>query len=99
VEVTPDLRLARVYVSTLGDENSGQEAVAGLEHAQGYLRRQLGQRTELRYLPELRFLYDASVEYGQRMAILLDELMAAPSVDSAEETPSTTPDGPQTDPE
>lgn len=93
VEVTPDLRLARVYISTLGTESSGQDAVASLEHAGGYLRRQLSQRTELRYLPELRFIHDTSIEQGQRMNILLDEIMAATSTENAAEDSSTTADG------
>lgn len=79
VEVTPDLRLARVYVSTLDDEISSRDVVAGLEHASGYLRRQLGQRTDLRFLPELRFVYDTSVVYSQHMNTLLDELMDTPA--------------------
>jgi ribosome-binding factor A len=97
VEVTPDLRLARVYISTLGAEGSGQDAVDSLEHAGGYLRRQLGQRTELRYLPELRFIHDTSIEQGQRMNILLDEIMATTSTESAEEDSSTTADSALTD--
>ena len=94
VEVTPDLRLARVYISTLGDEGAGREAVAGLEHASGYLRRELGRRTDLRFLPELRFVYDTSVEYSQHMNTLLDQLMAAPAAASAEESaPAAISDG------
>lgn len=98
VDVTPDLRLARVYVSTLGDQGSGQEAVASLEHAGGYLRRQLGQRTELRYLPELRFIHDTSIEQGQRMNILLDEVMAATPAEGQEEDSSPPAGGSLTDP-
>lgn len=72
VEMTPDLRVARVYVSTLDDEDrTGKAALAALEHASGYLRRQLGQRVELRFLPELKFLYDPGVAAGMRIDALI----------------------------
>lgn len=71
VEVTADLRNARVYFSVLGDEQAMQESLAALERARGFLRRELSQRLEIRYVPELHFVLDRSIERGQRIANLL----------------------------
>ena len=75
VEVSPDLRLARVYFSVLGDEDAMQESLAALERAKGFLRRELSQRLFIRYVPELQFSLDRSIEYGQRIANLLREVL------------------------
>jgi len=72
VQMTPDLRLARVYFSRLGDAKERRDAHAALEHAAGFLRRELGQRLRLRYLPELRFFIDDSLERYDRISELLD---------------------------
>ena len=74
VEVTQDLMLARVYFRVLGATEGAGEALAGLEHAAGYLRKQLAARVELRYVPELVFAPDRSGEYGRRIDELLDQL-------------------------
>ena len=74
VEVAPDLRLARVYFSVLGDEQATQDSLAALARARGFLRRELSQRLALRYVPELQFYLDLSVERGQRIADLLREV-------------------------
>lgn len=85
VEVTPDLRLARVYISTLGDASTGSDAVAALEHAGGFLRRALSERVDLRFMPELRFYFDESAAASLRINALLDQVSAAPTAD-AEQT-------------
>lgn len=86
VEMTPDLRLARVYVSTLDDDDpTGKEALAALEHASGYLRRQLGQRVELRFLPELKFLHDAGVAASMRIDALIHQASQSVAVTDATE--------------
>lgn len=72
VEVSPDLSHAIVRVSVLGDEAQRTAAVAGLEHARGFLRRELARRLSLRLTPELRFLLDRGAEHSQR----IDELLA-----------------------
>lgn len=79
VEVTSDLHLARVYVSTLGDAREGRDAVAVLEHAKGFLRRALSERVDLRFMPELRFYFDESAAAGLRINALIDQVSAAPS--------------------
>jgi ribosome-binding factor A len=76
VRVTPDLLLARVFFSVLGDETAVAEAHAGLESASGFLRTQLGARVRLRFVPELVFMHDTSAEYGRRIDELLDQIAA-----------------------
>lgn len=76
VRVTPDLLLARVYFSVLGDGEAEKEALAALERAGGYLRTQLAERVSLRFAPELEFRLDKSAEYGRRIDELLDQIAA-----------------------
>ena len=76
VNVTPDLRYADVLVTTLGDEESKKEALAGLNAAAGYLRRELAPSLNLRYLPELRFHLDRTWEQGARIDALLEQIAA-----------------------
>ena len=74
VELTEDLRYARVYVSILGGDEQVREAFAGIRHAAGYLRRGLAQRMTLRFVPELNFELDASVARGARVLELLKQI-------------------------
>jgi len=74
VEVSPDLHQARVYFSVLGDEEAMQESRSALERAKGFLRRELSQRLTIRYVPELHFVLDRSIERGQRIANLLRQV-------------------------
>lgn len=74
VDVSPDLRLARVYFSVLGDELMMQESLAALARARGFLRRELSQRLALRCVPELQFQLDRSVERSQRITDLLRQV-------------------------
>lgn len=74
VEVSVDLRHARVFVSVLGDEDAKTETMAGLESALGYIRRELGQRLQMRYTPDITFKLDESIERGSRVMKLLGEV-------------------------
>lgn len=74
VEVSPDLRQARVYVTTLSDEAEAQDTLAGLVNASGYFRHKLSQSLPLRYIPELTFKLDTSLEHGLHIDNLLDTL-------------------------
>ena len=71
VEMPPDLRSARVYFSCLGGDASARSAAEALRRAAGFLRREVGQRCQLRYAPELHFLSDRSLERGARIEELL----------------------------
>lgn len=75
VEVTPDLRRARVRVSVLGEEERREEAIRALRHARGFIRTQLAHRLRrLRVVPELEFELDRGAEYSQRINDLLEDL-------------------------
>lgn len=74
VKVTPDLQLARVYYTALGDETAQRETAKALRRAAPFLRRQLGQRLRLRRVPELQFFCDASIAHADRVERILHEL-------------------------
>jgi ribosome-binding factor A len=75
VEVSPDLRSARVYFTAHGDEAALDRAGAGLARASGYLRREVGRRCALRYAPELFFHPDTSYERGARIEEILSDVL------------------------
>lgn len=74
VEVTRDLSVAKVFVSFLGAQQSPRESVALLEERAPLLRHEVGRLMRMRLIPELRFVYDDSMERGFRMDAILDEL-------------------------
>ncbi len=74
VDVTNDLRFAKVYVSVFADEESRNSALKGLSKASGYLRSELAKRLRLRYTPELIFKIDNSIEYGSKINKMLSEI-------------------------
>lgn len=74
VAVTNDLRLARVYYTTLINGHSERELAEGLAKANGFIRSELGQRLELRYTPELAFFQDISGPRGDRILELLEQV-------------------------
>lgn len=74
VEVAPDLKTCKAYISVLGDEKSQQDTLAGLKSAEGYIRRQLARTINLRNTPEVRFILDQSIEYGVNMSKLIDDV-------------------------
>lgn len=74
VDTTNDLRYAKVRVSIMGDEEVQKKALAGLNSAAGYIRRELGKRVDLRYTPELVFELDHSIEHGAHINQILHEI-------------------------
>jgi ribosome-binding factor A len=74
VEVTPNLARARIGISVMGTEEQRHETVEALQHASGYLRRQLAGRLHLRGVPELYFLLDRGAEHSARIAEILETL-------------------------
>jgi len=74
VEVSPDLHLAKVFYSVVGDEKVKQDTAAGLKSSLPFIRKHLGSCLKLRYTPDLLFEYDGSVEYGNRIENLLREV-------------------------
>ena len=76
VEVAPDLKTCKAYISVLGDEKSQKDTLAGLKSAEGYIRRTLAKTVNLRNTPEIRFILDQSIEYGVNMSKKIDEVNA-----------------------
>ena len=74
VEVAPDLKTAKVYVSILGDDEKKKSTLAGLKSAMPFLRSQLAKTVNLRITPELRFVLDTSIEYGMHMSELIEQV-------------------------
>lgn len=74
VEVAPDLKNAKVYISVLGDEESRQATYQGLKSAASFMRSQLARTINLRNTPELHFIMDQSIEYGVNMSKLIDDV-------------------------
>jgi ribosome-binding factor A len=86
VDVSADLRVAWVYVTTLGDDSDAESTLEGLASAAGFFRYQLRQSLSLRFIPELNFRLDKSLEYGMHIDKLLDSLkeQSPPVVDDSE---------------
>lgn len=74
VQITHDLSFAKIFVTVLGDESLRARAMETLKHATGFVRHELGDRLDLREVPELRFEYDDSLDRGQRVDDLLRKL-------------------------
>lgn len=74
VQLTRDLRLARVYFTVTDEATERKDAMRGLKSAAAYIRRELGQVMRLRHMPDLRFEYDSSIAYGQNIENLLRQV-------------------------
>jgi ribosome-binding factor A len=86
VRVTDDLRLARIFFVELGKDNVAGETWEGLESASGFLKRELGHRLHLRYVPEIVFKHDPSFAYGSRIEGLLKEIHQGDAEHDAEDS-------------
>ena len=74
VEVAPDLKTCKAYVSVLGDVQSQKDTLQGLRSAEGFIRRSLAKSVNLRNTPEITFIIDQSIEYGVNMSHLIDRV-------------------------
>ena len=74
VEVAPDLKTCKAYVSVFGDEKAQEDTVKGLQSAEGFIRRELAHNLNMRNTPEIKFILDQSIEYGVRMSKKIDDL-------------------------
>ncbi|MDD6056655.1 MAG: 30S ribosome-binding factor RbfA [Clostridiales bacterium] len=74
VDVAPDLKACKAYISVLGDEEAAKNTLAGLKSAEGYIRRELARTINLRNTPEITFILDQSIEYGVKMSKMIDEV-------------------------
>lgn len=74
VTVTDDLHLATIFFSVVGSDEEKQSTAAGLNSARGFLRKELAKNLRMRYVPDLLFKYDTSLDYGEHIDRLLDEV-------------------------
>ena len=74
VEVAPDLKTCKAWISVYGEEQERKDTLEGLKSAEGYIRRALERRVNLRNTPEIRFIVDQSIAYGVKMSKLIDEV-------------------------
>ena len=74
VEVAPDLKTCKAYISVLGDEESQKNTLAGLKSAEGYIRRELAHNINLRNTPQITFVLDQSIEYGVKMSKIINDV-------------------------
>ena len=75
VEVAPDLKTCKAYISVLGEQQAKDSTLRGLKNAEGYIRRELARRLNLRNTPEIRFILDESIEYGVNMSKKINDVM------------------------
>ncbi len=74
VDVAPDLKICKAYISVLGDKESQENTIKGLKSAEGFIRSQLAKTANLRNTPQIIFILDQSIEYGVNMSHLIDEV-------------------------
>jgi len=74
VKVTDDLHLATIYFTVIGSDAEKKDTEQGLNSARGYIRKELGKNLRMRYVPDIVFRYDASVDYGSRIESLLKKI-------------------------
>ncbi|MCR6545896.1 30S ribosome-binding factor RbfA [Dehalobacterium formicoaceticum] len=75
VEVSGDIRHAKVFVSVLGGEKAVQDSMAALKSASGFIRREISKRIQLRYTPEITFVYDDSIAHGVKISKILADVL------------------------
>ncbi len=74
VKVTDDLKHAKIYFRVLGDDKAKDDASKGLERAKNFIRAEIGHRTELRFVPEIEFCYDTSIENAEHIESLIKKI-------------------------
>lgn len=74
VEVAPDLKTCKAYISALGDEKAQEDTIKGLQSAEGYIRRELARKLNMRNTPEIKFVMDQSIAYGVAMSKMIDDV-------------------------
>ena len=74
VEVAPDLKTCKAYISVLGDKKAQEDTIKGLQSAEGYIRRELARTVNMRNTPQITFIVDQSIEYGVNISKKIDEV-------------------------
>ena len=89
VDVTQDLKYARIHVSVMGSEEEKQQTMDALASGRGFIRREIASRMSIRQVPEIQFRLDRGMEYSDRINRLLNELKDAEAATGAEDTTET----------
>jgi len=76
VEVAPDLKTCKAYISVLGDTKSQEDTLIGLRSASAYIRRELAHTVNMRHTPEITFILDQSIEHGVRITSMIDDVIS-----------------------
>ena len=97
VEVAPDLKTCKAYISVLGSEEDKGDTMKGLNNAMGYIRRMLARNLNLRNTPELKFILDESIEYGIRMSKMIDDVVEKDTQNETDNERNNEEDGKITD--
>ncbi len=84
VEVAPDLKSCKAYISVLGDEQSQKDTLAALKSAEGFIRSRLARNINLRNTPQITFILDQSIAYGVSMSKLIDDVTGKEETDEEE---------------
>jgi ribosome-binding factor A len=85
VKLTDDLHLATVFFTVIGSDEERKATAQGLNSARGFIRKEMGKSLHMRYLPDLVFRYDESVDYGSRIESILKEISAKEKDDDRED--------------
>lgn len=88
VHVTPDLQIARIYYTTMGDEGARRRTAEALHRASPFVRRSMGSRLRLRRVPEIQFVFDESIEQHERIERLIQEIHESDALQQAQDVPS-----------
>ena len=88
VHVTPDLQIARIYYTTMGDDRARRRTAEALRRALPFVRRSIGSRLRLRRVPEIQFVFDESIEQHERVERLIQEIHETDALRQAEGVPS-----------
>ena len=86
VEVAPDLKTCKAYISVLGDDQARKDTLSGLRQAEGFIRRELAHSLNLRNTPQILFVEDDSIEYGVRMSMRIDEVIRSDETAGRDQT-------------
>jgi len=89
VQVTPDLQIARIYYTTMGDDRARRRTAEALQRALPFVRRSIGSRLRLRRVPEIQFLFDESIEQHERLEQLIQEIHETDALRQAQNVPSS----------
>jgi len=93
VSVTPDLQIARIFFTTMGDDRARRRTHRALERALPFIRRRIGSRLQLRRVPEIEFIFDESVEQQERLERLIQEIHEADALRQTQGVPNSSGSG------